>query len=219
MTDHERFSQHGWRRLLHGAVRDSLANVSSLAESGPEDTRAWERPLDYVVSDNQGNVGVAEFVADGAIAAMIARSPSRTFDAESALTRAPSRWRAGLRRLCELPLLTKPYQVTGILWTEGDLLAGPESWTDVWWSGAEVFEHELMEDDAWRGPGAEYYGVSAAVAQVAITLARRAEARAPLLRLTQFELRQLVPEHSKHAEAAMELLFGQGMFEITNANR
>ncbi len=74
-------SQHIWRRLFHGAVRDSLANASSLAESGPEDTRAWERPLDYVASDNQGNVGVAEFFADGAIAAMIARSPSRIFDA------------------------------------------------------------------------------------------------------------------------------------------
>jgi hypothetical protein len=50
---------------------------------------------------------------------------------------------------------------------------------------------------------------------VPITLARGAEARTPLLRLTRSELRQLVPEESKHANAAMDLLFGQGMFEIT----
>ncbi|MDB5217238.1 MAG: hypothetical protein JWO86_5165, partial [Myxococcaceae bacterium] len=33
------FLEHSWRRLFHGAVRDSLANVGSLAERGSEDAR------------------------------------------------------------------------------------------------------------------------------------------------------------------------------------
>lgn len=214
MIIHEHSSKHTWRRLFHGAVRESLANVSALAASGPEDTRAWEPALDYVASDNHGNVGVVEFGADGAIAAMIARSPSRTFDVESALVRAPLRWQADLRRLCGLPLLTTPHKVTGLFWTESELLAGPEDWQDRWWSGAELFEHELMDDDAWRDPGAAYYGLSADVVEVAITVARRADARRPLLRLTPSELEQLVPASSQHRKAAMDLLFAQGMFEL-----
>ena len=104
--------------------------------------------------------------------------------------------------------------MTGIFWTEGELLAGPENWQDIWWSGAELFEHELMDDDAWREPGATYYGLNADVVEVAITLARRAEVRRPLLRLTPSELEQLVPASSQHRKAAMEVLFAQGMLEL-----
>jgi hypothetical protein len=53
-----------WRSLFRGAVRESLAAANSVARIGLQETRAWERPIQYVVDDNEGNAGVVEFNAD-----------------------------------------------------------------------------------------------------------------------------------------------------------
>lgn len=205
-----------WRPLFHGCVRQSLGAVSSVARIGTQGTNAWERPFAYVADDNQGNVGVVEFRVDGAVGAVIAHTPKRRFDLARAIDLAPPTVRDALVRVCDLPLLQEgpgvPTGVSAVFWTIGEFIQSSESWRDTCLS--EVFEAELLGDSAWETEGTRYFGLAPGVANLIIAIARRAVVRAPMVTLSDRELRQLVPKASKHEDEALNLLTSEGLFEI-----
>ena len=172
------------------------------------------QPIRYVADDNQGNVGLVEFQADGAVAAVSARAADRRFNRFRAIEMAPSELRAALAHLCDLPLLRDGPGVSIVFWTVGEFMQSPDSWQDTLHSGAELFQRELLADPLWEPEGIAYYGLPANVAQLAMTVARRATVRSPLVRLSEHEFRQLVPKDSEHETEALDLLMSDGLFEI-----
>jgi hypothetical protein len=209
-----------WRSLFHGAMRQSLAAVYSVARIGTQGTNAWERPIRYVADDNQGNVGVVEFWVDGAVGAVVAHTPKGRFDRARAIDLAPPTVRDALIRVCDLPLLQSllqegpgvPTGVWAAFWTVGEFIQSSESWGDTCLS--EVFETELLADSAWETEGTRYFGLAPGVANLIIAIARRAVVRAPMVTLSDRELRELVPKASKHEDEALNLLTSEGLFEI-----
>ena len=205
-----------WRSLFYGSLRQSLAAVSAVARIGTQGTNAWERPLRYVTDDNQGNVGVVEFRVDGAIGAIIARASKRQFDLAGTLDLAPPTVREALLKVCDLPLLQEgpgvPTGVSEAFWTVGEFMQSSESWDDTCLS--EVFEAELLSESAWETEGTRYFGLAPGVASLVIAIARRAVVRAPIVTLSDRELRQLVPKAAKHEDEALSLLTSEGLFEI-----
>jgi hypothetical protein len=201
-----------WRSLFHGAVRESLAAAYSVARIGTQDTNAWETPIVYVADDNQGNVGVVEFWVDGAVGAVNAHTPKRRFDRARAIDLAPPAVRDALIRVCDLPLLQEGLGVSAAFWTVGEFMQSSESWRDTCLS--EVFETELLADSAWETEGARLSSLAPGVANLIIAIARRAVVRAPMVTLSDRELRQLVPKGSKHEHEALNLLTSEGLFEI-----
>ena len=197
-------------------MRESLAAAHSAAAIGPEGTYAWERPIRYVKADNQGTFGVVEFRVDGAVGAVIARRPKKRFDRARAIDLAPPNMRDDLIRICDLPLLQEgpgvPTSVTAAFWTVGEFVHSSESWPDTCLS--DVFESELLADSAWEIEGTRYFGLAPGVANLIIAIAPRAVVRAPIVTLSDRELRQLVPEASKHEDEALNLLTSDGLFEI-----
>lgn len=202
------------RSLFHGAVRESLAAVNSAAAIGIQDTHAWERPVRYVADDNQGNVGVVEFLPAGVVAAISARAPEAEIDCMRAVERAPVELRDKLLAVCALPLLQEGLGITAIFWSDGDRVMGPVNWDDLQRLGADLFRRELMPDTLWAHTGAAHYALSADVAHLAISAAARAVVDAPMLRLSEGELRLLVPRGSDYEDEALDLLLSEGLFVI-----
>ncbi|MEZ4306570.1 MAG: hypothetical protein R3F14_00770 [Polyangiaceae bacterium] len=159
-----------------------MAAVHSVAELGTQDTRAWEAPLRYVADDNQGNVGVVEVREAGLVGAVSARTTVRPLECPRAARFAGADWqREALTSLCELPLLNEGAGVTAVFWTVNDLIEVPEAWEIAWESGLALFRRELLVDADWEVEGAEHYGLSSDLAQLAIGIARRAAIRIPLV--------------------------------------
>jgi hypothetical protein len=203
-----------WHCLFHGAIRESLAAVNSVARIGIQDTHAWESPIRYVADDNEGNVGIVEFQPDRAIGAVSARTPGRVLDQLRAIDRAPPEVRDSLLRLSELPLLQEGSGVTEIFWTVGESIQGPESWDEMCLHGLELFEHELLSDSEWELEGTAFYELTPDVARLVIAVAARAMVRAPMLHLSEHELKVLVPKNSKHESVARDLLLSDGLFQV-----
>lgn len=199
-----------WLTLFTGCVRESLAAVYSVARIGLQETRAWEMPIRYVVDDNQGNVGVVEFGGGGAVGAVSARNVDRSFTPEDAILYAPLTQQEHLRRVCELPLLDEG--VSFMFWTAGLVIEAPKPWNLAYDTGMDLFRRELLSDGDWRVTSAEYYALSSETAWRLIDIAHRARVQAPMLELTESELRMLVPNDSEYATMALELLFEDGIF-------
>lgn len=203
-----------WRELFHGAARESLAAVHSVARIGTQDTRAWERPMRYVADDNQGNVGVVEFLHDGVVGAISARAPKRLFEPAGAIDLAPSGLREALGRVCELPLLQEGLGVSAAFWTVGDFLQTLGTWGE---SGTELFRRELLPGKIWEVEALAYYKLVPEVAHLAIAIASRAVVHAPLATLSEGELIQLIPKGSRYEREAIELLLSDGLFEVAHS--
>ena len=215
--DRESLQVATWRALFHGCVRESIAAAYCVARIGTQETRAWERPLSYVADDNQGNVGVVEFTEDGAVAAVSARAPRRSFDLERSILSAPSERQRSLRRLCDLPVLDEGSGVSAIFWTVGDAIKLPEAWEAAYRSGLDLFRRELLSDADWSKEGAEYYGMNVETIQLPIDIARRTKVRVPLVELAEAEVQLLIPEGSEYAGEARDLLFQDGLFSTPHA--
>jgi hypothetical protein len=206
-----------WRSLFRGAVRESLAAANSVARIGTQDTHAWERPIRYVADDNQGNVGVVEFCADGAVAAMSGRAPAPSFDYALAIDHAPPGLRERLLRVCELPLLKSGLGVSAIFWTDGESIRGPQGGENAYLLGAEAFRRELLPDSAWETDGTAYYGLTPDVAHLATKIATRAKVGTPIVALSEHELRLLIPKGSAHESEALDLFVSDGLFELESS--
>jgi hypothetical protein len=203
-----------WRSLFYGAVRESLAAAHSTAEDGVQDTHAWETPIRYVADDNQGNVGIIAFTADGAVAAISSRAPRRRFDYAQAIEAAPSDLKSAVATLCDLPRLSEGPGVTAVFWTAGEFIHGPEAWHSIYQFGAELFRRELLPNWAWETEGATHYSHTTPIAHLAITASSRARIRVPLLILSEKEFRQLIPHRSPYEREATDLLLSDQLFEI-----
>ncbi|MEO8919568.1 MAG: hypothetical protein ABI488_19275 [Polyangiaceae bacterium] len=208
-----------WHSLFHGAVRESLAAANSVARIGIQDTRAWERPMRYVADDNGGNVGIVEFLDDGAVGAMSARAPKIAIDRAEAIAFAPAGLRDQLVRICELPLLQEGLGVSAIFWTVGASIQGSRSWDDICANGAHLFEHEFLPDREWEETGAQFYNLTPDVARLVIAISARAAVRVPVLHLAEHELRMLVARGCKHESTAVDLLLSEGLFEMAPDDR
>ncbi|MEZ4306572.1 MAG: hypothetical protein R3F14_00780 [Polyangiaceae bacterium] len=101
-------------------------------------------------------------------------------------------------------------------WTANDLIEVPEAWEIAWESGLALFRRELLVDADWEVEGAEHYGLSSDLAQLAIGIARRAAIRIPLVELSPSELQRLVPESSDHRDEALDLLLTDKLFTVTS---
>jgi hypothetical protein len=198
-------------------VRESLAAANSVTRIGIQDTNAWEKPIRYVADDNQGNVGIIEFQANRAVAAISARARGRALDLARALSLAPVEQRDDLLRVCELPLLQEGLGISEVFWTVGEFLHGPEDWDEMCLHGAELFEREALSDPEWEEIGIPYYNLTIAAARAVISIAARAQVRVPLVRLSEDELGLLVPEGSKYENTARGLLLSDGLFELMTA--
>jgi hypothetical protein len=203
-----------WRSLFRGAVRESMAAAHSVAKIGTQDTRAWERPIRYVADDNDGNVGVIEFITDGAVAAISARAPGRLFDLSKAIATAPSALRGMLSNVCDLPLLQEGQGVSAVFWTAGAHVLGPEAWSEICLFGADLFRREFLPDSAWTTEGAVHYELAPDIARLAIAISNRATPRVPLVDLSEEELRRLIPNDSEYKSEALELLASDGLFGV-----
>jgi len=204
-----------WRGLFQGAVRESLAAARSVARIGTQDTHAWEEPIRYVADDNQGNVGIIEFVAEGAVAAISWRAPRRPLDYAQITTIVPPALQDALHRVCNLPLLMGDGGASTVFWTVGNLIDGPEPWHKTYLFGAELFRRELLPNLAWETEGAIQYGLTPELAHLASAISERAAVRRPLVELSREELAALVPGDSKHREEALDLLFSDGLFDVS----
>ena len=170
--------------------------------------------MTYVVDDNQGNVGIAEFSPVGVIAAMSARAPGRPFERTHAISVAPPSVRDSLQRLCEAPLLQEGMGVSALFWSTGELIQCSESWAETWANGAEVFEQELLANPEWKVEGAEYYELTLEVCDLIIKVAERAVVGTPIARLSRRELTMLIPPGSEHEHTAVDLLTSSRLFLV-----
>ena len=202
-----------WRDLFRGAVRESLAATNSVARIGTQDTHAWEKPIRYVVDDNQGNVAVVEFQPNGVIGALSVHSSVR-LDRLAAFALVPHGARDRLAALCDLPLLREGQGVSAIMWSDGEHLQGPERWHYMGRTGMDLLRRELMTDLLWANEGPSHYAITPEVAELAVSAAARAKVSTPILRLTDNECGLLVPKGSAHEEEAIDLLFSDGIFEV-----
>lgn len=201
-------------RLFRGAVREALATAHATARIGFGETHGWERPLDYVVDDNEGNVGIVRFLADGAVAAICHHESTRRFNSDAAVAAAHPHSRDALAQLCRLPLLNGPHPISAVFWTEGELLRGPEAWSQTYLHGAELFRREFLNDVEWMEEGAVHHGLPADAASLVEVVASRARADIPLLSMTEQELRTIVPPGSEFERDALSLLQSDGMFGL-----
>jgi hypothetical protein len=206
-----------WHNLFHGAVRESLATVHSVAKIGIQDTRAWERPLCYVVDNNEGDAGLMEFSVQGAVAAISCHDPHRRFDSTRAIECAPISLRNALRGLCDAPLLRSGSGVTAVFWTEGELVQGPEPWFRIYQFGGELFRSELLPNLTWRTDGAVRYDLTPELTDLVIAIANRATIRTPVVHVTERESGALIPSGSRYAAEARALLLSDGIFEIASS--
>jgi hypothetical protein len=198
-----------WQRLFHGAVREALAASNSVARIGTQDTHAWERPIRYISDDNQGNVAVVEFQPYGAVGAMSARDPGRPFDWGRAVALAPAGAKEELVHVCQLPLLGD--RISALFWTVGEHIHWPERESCA--ATQELLRRELLADSAWEDEARAYYDLTLEVARLVVAAAARALVRIPMLRLSERELRLLVPRGSTHEREALDLLTSDGLFD------
>lgn len=206
-----------WRNLFHGAVREALAAVHSVAKIGIQDTNAWERPLRYVVDNNEGDAGLIEFSVDGAVAATSCHDPNRPFDSAEAIECAPLNLQDTIRRLCDAPLLRSAPGVSAVFWTEGEFVQGPEPWPRIYKFGAELFRNELLPHTAWQTEGALQYALTPELTDLVIAIANRATIRTPVVHVTERELDALIASGSLYAAEARALLLSDGIFEIASS--
>jgi hypothetical protein len=204
-----------WRVLFEGAVRESLVSTASAARSGPEGTRAWERPFHYVADDSTGNLAILEFSVEGAVCAFNGKLFVPAHRLEEMLALAPPDRRQSLRSVCALPLLSgTPPGVTTVWWSEATDICVPFDWEDSLEHGAEVLWLEVMAAEPWLPEAARMWDLPEDVLSLAIALSRRARLGFPLLTLSREEFRLLIPTGSSHESEASELLLSEGAFEV-----
>lgn len=202
--------------LHDGAIRESLAEVYSIARIGRQGTRGWESVAYYTVDDNEGCVAVAKFLPGACVAAASSDDPTRSFDTAAAFALAPPNLRAELASLCALPIfeVAGASTVTTIFWSDGGFLQGPEPWPTCYIFGGEIFQRELLDEEAWKTEASEHYGLEGFGAEAIVQMARRSSADRPGV-LSEQELRFLVPLDSKHRTEALDQLFSGGFFKAT----
>lgn len=199
--------------LFRGAVREALAEAYSTAKVGCAETHAWEKPMDYVADDGEGNTGVVRFRLGGAVAAICDHESTRSFRPDEAIALAPPDLRVDLAAVCNLPLLNSTHPMSAVFWTRDGSLSGPEPWWQTYLAGARLFRRELLPPSSWVEEGSAHYGLPDSVASMVLRIAARAQLAVPLLALSAEELHALVPPGSPHEEEAIASLFDGQLFE------
>jgi len=76
--------------LLHGCLRETLANAASAARIGRQETRDFDGPETYFADDNEGCVTCISFVGPECIGLGFSDDPSRTYDYQTVISAMPS---------------------------------------------------------------------------------------------------------------------------------
>lgn len=194
--------------LHHGAIREAIASVRSVALYGFSETRAWDGAGDYIVDSGEGAVGVVRFGESDCFGAMVSLDPSRNFDVDAALQAAPTAIKQISEEVLRLPLLvgasTAP--VTAVFWSERGPLTSCEDWVSVYQFGAEILGREFLSDDAWVRAATDHYELAPDLAGDISRLARTRRARSGIITLGAPLFRQLAPRTAPHYEDATRLL-------------
>lgn len=202
--------------LKHGAVREALASVQSVALHGFQETRAWDGPSDYIVDTGEGSCAVLRFAAPGCVAAMIHYDPWRELDLAQALRALPEALRPTADEVCGLPFLNSEHQlsISSIFWSRRDGLCASEPWPTVYAFGAELFRREMAPDVRWKIEAEHYYGVDAALRDLIVQITPRRAESGRGWALCEGDIHLLAPPGAPHRTEALRLLVELG-FETT----
>jgi len=199
--------------LLHGAVREALAEVYSLAMIGRQDTRAWDAPDQYIVDDNEGNGAIVKFLSEGCVAAIACHDPTRLFDVGSVASSVPPNIANALAATTALPFFSGANsQITAVFWTRGDVIESLEPWYLTYRYGGEIFRRELLEDEYWESEAEEHYDLDVRTAKTIVELAHKRGHIQDVVRLTETDMDSIVPPAAPYREEALAELMTSGTF-------
>lgn len=202
--------------LKHGAIREALASVQSVALHGFEETRAWDGASDYIVDTGEGSCAVLRFAPPGCVAAMIHYDPWRELDLAEAVRAVPEALRPTADEVCRLPFLNSEHQlsVSSIFWSHGGQLCAPEPWPTAYGFGAEIFRREMAPDVRWKIEAEHYYGADAALLDLIVRITPRRALSGRGWALSEGDIHLLAPPYAPHRTEALRLLIELG-FETT----
>lgn len=104
--------------------------------------------------------------------------------------------------------------MTGIFWSDGDIICGPEPWHATYRFGGEVLRRELLHDEKWLGEALEQYELTEEIATLIRRIADRRHSIQDVVALTIDESSVLLPPDSKFRSSAVKHLEDGGVFRV-----
>ncbi len=192
------------KALHYGAIREALASAHIEAVYGQ-----WFGLLNFsgglcYVDNQEGDSAMLRLGEDNCLGVVRCKAPSRVYDVQRSVSKVPEHLRDQLLELARQHESHYQVPLTGLFWSEGDVLNSLESLYSLYPYGFELLEPLLLADACWSNLRIEDSEVAPNAAELICELAARILKQGNPVNITDSELGTLFPRGSKARKSAMK---------------
>lgn len=192
------------KALHYGAIREALVSAHIEAVYGQ-----WFGLLNFsgglcYVDNQEGDSAMLRFGEHDCLGIVQCKAPSRAYDLQRSVSKAPEHLRDELLELARQHESHYQVPLTGLFWSEGDVLSSSESLYALYPYGFEMLEPLLLADAPWSDQRIEDSEADPKATDLICGLAARYLEDKEPIEIDKLELAQLFPPKSKARKSAME---------------
>lgn len=201
--------------LVHGCLRETLANAASIARIGRQETRDFDGPNTYFADNNEGSLTCLTYVGRECIGLSFSKDPFRAYDYGAALQAMPESLLPHATNAAAQPIFCGQDQAfTAVFWSVDGTLASHEPWATVYAFMGDILELELSNDANWFELAEDHHELPPMCLRLILDVVSRVEADG-MLRVRAVEQSVLFPPSEPYSATAIEELVAGGRVEFT----